>query len=259
MRFRASNMTSIPMLVAVAWLCLVSPVLAQDAVPAEMLQRRTFFIKVGNVTGTAFKIDYMGKVYLVTARHVAAGLPESNATIQVQRAANWEDLHTVKTLFPPCKDADIAVFETDEKLSQPFQVMVMGKTDGVTLGQQVWFLGYPLEGIGSPAGKGTGKLIPFIKRGTMSAVDDTNPDAVLLYIDGFNNHGFSGGPIIFWSFAKHEYQIIGVVQGFRDDKATVLVNDKHVDTQLLVNSGILTGYSINHAIQAIERGQEQRP
>jgi S1-C subfamily serine protease len=256
-------MIRIPFLVAAAWLCLVSSVLVQDAVPTEMLQR-TFFIKVGDATGTAFTIDYMGKAYLVTARHVAAGLPESNATIQVRRGGNWEDLHTVRTLFPPSSDADIAVFETDEKISQPFQVTVMGKTDGVSMGQQVWFLGYPFGGLGSPISKANGTpfpfmFIPFIKRGTMSAVDGTNPEAVVLYVDGFNNPGFSGGPIIFWSFTKHAYQIIGVVKGYREDTAKVLVNGQHVDTQFLVNSGILIGYSIAHAIEAIERGQMQRP
>jgi hypothetical protein len=102
-------------------------------------------------------------------------------------------------------------------------------------------------------------LIPFIKRGTMSAIDGTNSEAIVLYVDGFNNPGFSGGPIIFWSFVKHTYQIIGVVRGYREDRAKVLVNGQHVDTQFLVNSGILIGYSINHAIQAIERGQMQRP
>jgi S1-C subfamily serine protease len=195
---------------AVVWFCLTSIVLAQDAVPTEMLLQRTFFIKVGNMTGTAFTVDYQGKLYLVTARHVVAGLPERNATLQVRRANKWEDLHTVKTLFPPSSEADIAVFETDEKISQPFKVTTMGKTEGVTMGQQVWFLGYPFEGLGSP-GDGKGTVIPFMKRGTMSAIDGTNPDAVVLYIDGFNNPGFSGGPIVFWNFTSHTYEIIGVV------------------------------------------------
>jgi hypothetical protein len=33
----------------------------------------------------------------------------------------------------------------------------------------------------------------------------------------------------------------------------------HMDTQLLVNSGILIGYSIQHALQAIDKGQEKQP
>ncbi len=57
------------------------------------------------------------------------------------------------------------------------------------MGQQVWFLGYPY-GLGSHFPNGE---FPFIKRGTMSAIDSTNPHAVVLYVDGFNNPGFSGG------------------------------------------------------------------
>jgi S1-C subfamily serine protease len=257
MVFRPSTMTRITVFAVAVWLCLVSAVIAQDAVPSEMLLQRTFFIKVGDVGGTAFTIDYRGKLYLITARHVVAGLPESNATIQVRRAGKWEDFHTIRTLFPPSRDADIAVFETDEKVSQPFKVTTMGKMDGVTMGQQVWFLGYPFGGMGSPGPNNM--VIPFMKRGTMSAMDGANPDAVVLYIDGFNNPGFSGGPIVFWNFTSHTYQIIGVVQGYKEDTAKVLVNGVHMDTKLLVNSGILIGYSIQHGLDAIDKEQEKRP
>jgi hypothetical protein len=98
---------------------------AQDAVPAEILGR-TQFIKVGNEGGTAFELDYNGKVYLVTARHVVSGVPERNAVIQVRHDNIWQDYHTVKTLYPPSKDVDIAVFETDEKVSHPFQIKPNG-------------------------------------------------------------------------------------------------------------------------------------
>src|ERR1700733_12899154 len=126
-------MRRITVLAVAVWLCLGSGVLAQDAVPSEMLFKRTFFIKVGNATGTAFSIDYGGKIYWVTARHIANGLPESNATIQVHRNDRWEDFHTLKTLFPPSIEADIAVLETDEKASEPFKVTTAGKGGGRTM------------------------------------------------------------------------------------------------------------------------------
>lgn len=40
--------------------------------------------------------------------------------------------------------------------------------------------------------------IPFLKSGIVSAMDDRDPEANLLYLDGHNNSGFSGGPIVFW-------------------------------------------------------------
>ena len=161
-------------------------------------------------------------------------------------------LPTTRTLFPASDDVDIAVFETKEKATQPFLITSDDKTTGVTMGQRVWFLGYP-HGIGS---HWANKEAPFIKSGTMSAMDALNPKAVLLYIDGFNNPGFSGGPIVYWDFGKHSYAILGVVKGFQPENAQIIVNGKNVDTDVLVNSGILVAYSIHHAIDAIEEGKK---
>lgn len=242
-------------------LCSLSgtAVFAQDAVPTEILQR-TLFIKVGDEGGTAFKVDRNGKLYLVTARHMVAGLPISGATIQIWQSDKWVDYKTVKTLFPVSDDVDIAVLETDEKVSQPFQIqMAPRNSGGVTFGQQVWFLGYPY-GLGSHLigpQQGSWAEFPFIKRGTMSAIDSSNPNAIVLYIDGFNNPGFSGGPIVYWDFSGRVYEVLGVVKGYREDTAKVMVNGKRVDTAILVNSGILVGYSILHAIDAMDA--EQKP
>jgi hypothetical protein len=48
----------------------------------------------------------------------------------------------------------------------------------------------------------------------------------VLYIDGFNNPGFSGGPIIYWDFKKHAYRILGVVSAYKEEAAKVRVNEK---------------------------------
>ena len=77
-------------------------------------------------------------------------------------------------------------------------------------------------------------------------------NAIVLYIDGFNNAGFSSGPIIYRDFSDHQYRIFGVVQGYKTDTTKVLVKGEPVDTQLLVNSGIFAGYSIQYALHATE-------
>jgi S1-C subfamily serine protease len=250
-----TGLRRITVLPAVFFLLFASSVVAQDAVPIEILQR-TLRIKVGERAATAFTIDYQGKLYLVTAKHVVAGLPQNGATIQVWRSDKWVDFKTVKTLFPPSTKADIAVFETDQKVPPPFQITGAQGKEGPTFGQQVWFLGYP-GGLGSRFSNGQLPQLPFIKRGTMSAMDSSDLDAVLLYIDGFNNPGFSGGPIVYWDFGSRAYRILGVVQGYRTDTAMVLVNGVPVETHLLVNSGILVGYSIEHVFQAIRQGQKR--
>ena len=55
---------------------------------------------------------------------------------------------------------------------------------------------------------------------------------MVLYIDGFNHPGLSGGPIVYWDFKKHAYRILGVVQGYRNDTAKVLVNGQQIDTNV---------------------------
>lgn len=247
------------LLIAGLWSFSASTARAQDAVPAEILAR-SIFIKVGNEGGTAFTLDYRGKIYLVTARHVVADVPSENAIIQINKDGQWEDYHTVKTLYPPSGDVDIAVFETNEKAAKPFNIAPAGDTGGVTLGQPLWFIGYPFGMAGHVIMKGSGAaVLPFIKRGTMSAIDATKPDAVVYYIDGFNNPGFSGGPIVFWEFSTHTYKILGVVHGYGTDTAKMLVNGQPVDTNILVNSGIVVAYSIEPAIQAIKNSLPTQP
>jgi S1-C subfamily serine protease len=238
-----------PLLRFVAWLSVAMTAVAQDGVPGEILGR-THMIKVGDTQGTGFGIEHKGKLYFVTARHVVAGLAASDAVIEVMKAGTWQKVHTIRTLFPSSPDVDIAVFETDEKIPVSYKILMASGADGPTLGQQVWFLGYPW-GLGSHAANGS--EIPFIKRGTMSAIDGSNPQAPVIYIDGFNNPGFSGGPIVYWDFKAHAYRILGVVQGYKEDTAKMMVNGHLADTRLLVNSGILVAYDIKHVIEAIER------
>jgi hypothetical protein len=239
---------------------LASSAVAQDAVPTEMLER-TWFIKVGSEAGTAFLLDHQDRIYLVTAKHVVAGVPAIGATIQVWQSNQWKNYETVKTLYPPSPRADIAVFETNEKIPHPYSIQpAEGSAGGVTFGQRDWFLGFPF-GLGTQFGKKatiplTGR-IPFIKGGTMSAIDARDPEAVILYIDGFNNPGFSGGPIIYWDFSQHKYKILGVVEAYREEAANVQIKGKNVPTPILVNSGILLGYTIQPAIEAIERNEKQ--
>lgn len=247
-------MTKRKLLGILLFLCPFVAGLAQDAVPAEILQR-TVMIRTATEQGTGFLIDYKGKLYMVTARHVLAGQPADKATIQVRRNGEWLSLPPSKILYPKSDEVDIAVLKTDGAVSKPFGIVPAAGTGGATMGQQVWFLGYPfLEGLSSHWKNGEA---PFIKRGTMSAIVATNPDAVLLYIDGFNNEGFSGGPIVFWDFSDHVYKILGVVKGYKPEAAKVIINGQAINTNVLVDSGILVGYGIGYAIQAIENDAKQ--
>lgn len=253
MNRRPRQFVGVSILLAISVPCFVG--FGQDAVPSEMLSR-TLYIRTATELGTAFKIDYKGKLYLITARHMVTGLPIDNPTIKVRQGDEWFDLHLQKILFPTSPNADIAIFKSGEDVAQPFNVKVIGDDDSVTFGQQVWFLGFPLlEGLESRATKFEA---PFIKRGTMSAIVSTDPNAVVMFIDGFNNKGFSGGPVIYWDFKEHQYRILAVVSGYKNAQAEAVINGQKVDTNILVNSGILISYSIEHAMEAIRKDLDSK-
>lgn len=106
--------------------CLGSVVLAQDAVPGEILQR-TKLIKGPIEEGTAFSIDYLGKLYLVTARHVVAGLPIGKAVLQVWLSDKWEDMKIVKTSFPLPQTLTLPYWKRSNELHSRSQSLSQGK------------------------------------------------------------------------------------------------------------------------------------
>ena len=61
----------------------------QEAVPYEILAR------VPNGHGTAFSIDCEGKMYIVTARHIAADLPKDYSEIKLLNSGNWETIRVL--------------------------------------------------------------------------------------------------------------------------------------------------------------------
>lgn len=237
------------LLMAAVALTFSRSLLAQDAVPTEIMSR-TLFFRWSNEGGSIFTFDYHGKLYLVTARHVVRGVPAKGAVIQIQQQGEWKNYQTVRTLYPASPDVDIAVFETPEKTPpQRYVIQPMGSPGGVTFGQRVWFIGYPF-GLGSIM-KG-GIRLPFMKEGSMSAIDSSNPNATVIYIDGFNNPGFSGGPIVFWDFTTHKYELLGVVMGYKMEETKAVINKQVVDTRVLENSGILVAYPIQYVTDTIK-------
>jgi S1-C subfamily serine protease len=226
---------------------------AQDGVPIEMLDR-TLLIRHGDSIGTAFEIERHHKKFLVTARHVVAGLPETDATLQVMRNDKWVDYATIRTLFPKSPAVDIAVLETRDAADETFYVAPADRgVGGATFGQNVWFLGFPY-GIGThiASSTGNGVFYPFIKHGILSAIDSSDPNANIIFIDGHNNPGFSGGPVLYVDLSDHKYKILGVISSYRVEATQTAVDGKLVDSPLLANSGIIQSYSIRYALDAID-------
>jgi hypothetical protein len=238
-------------------LCVASDlVLAQ--VPTSNVIYRVLRIKTPTDTGSAFTIEVDGRQYLITARHLLEGFG-SEGEVDLWMEERWSRVR-VRAIYPAKEAVDIAALDPGRAVTVMFPLEP--SSGGLTLGQQVYFLGYPY-GLGTsgsfgPAPPGFGE-IPFLKSGIVSAVDDRDPEANLLYLDGHNNPGFSGGPIVFWHSESRRFRVAGVVRGYRNEALPVIKRKNlddpraqaHNDLYTRANSGIVIGYDIRHIVEAI--------
>lgn len=227
---------------------------AQHELPNEIFQR-TLLIRSGNEQATALKFDQGGRIYLVTTRRLGSHLPLNNAVVQVWQNPVWNDLQTERTIFPASKSVDLAILETSEQIAKPYAVAKSSEV--LTTGQQVWFIGstpaitpqqvrmYP-QNASRPVAL---TLFPFVGIGTISAINPTRPDSFEVHFRGWWNPLFASGPIVYWSPAHRDYEILGVIK--RTDRDAAGAPFKSDPAQKVVPSGIVEGYSIDVVVDAI--------
>ena len=91
----------------------------------------------------------------------------------------------------------------------------------------------------------------FIKKGILSS-EITNPNGIrTIFLDGHNNPGFSGGPIVFKRPDSPEWNIGGVVSGYVW-KANQVISVTDTNSFIKENNGIVIGEDIDSAIKAIK-------
>jgi hypothetical protein len=229
---------------------------------------------------TAFTIDVDGREYLITAKHVVQGLKE-NDKIDIFMNGGWSSLNV--SIFRCDDPVDIAVLIPPRQLTVNFELPFESQLNFL-MGQDAYFLGFPY-GLQAPGG-GT-YPIAIIKRGTISAsipMDISRKKSTIL-LDGENNPGFSGGPIVFRDLNKSQFvlNLAGVVSGFIPEVVSVMKRNgikspddagnkakaepwriqkgadgtyfEYVDTDVYVplNTGIVIGYTIAPAIDLIRQ------
>lgn len=243
---------------------VVATSLAQAQVPTSNVIYRVLRIKTGAGTGSAFTIEVDGKQYLITARHLLDGFG-SEGEVELWIEGRWSRMRA-RALYPASAAVDMAALDVGRPVTVTFPLEP--SSGGLTLGQQVYFLGYP-HGLGTPdrfVPPGFGE-IPFLKSGIVSAMDDRDPQARVLYLDGHNNPGFSGGPVVFWHAASRRFRVAGVVRGYKNEALPVLKRKNlddpraqaHNDLYTRGNSGIVISYDIRHIVDAIRAVRESPP
>jgi hypothetical protein len=247
----------------------------------RVLQVRVNAGKPDEGTATAFTMDVDGREYLITAKHVVTGLKDQD-NIDISMDGKWTP-HTIKIFR--CEDpVDIAVLVPNHQLTVNFALPF--DRGSFFFGQEAFFLGFPY-GIQSAGGLNGPYPLAIIKHGTISGsvAPDQHKKAGMILLDGYNNPGFSGGPIVYRDLNKSEVvmNVLAVVSGFYPEVVPVMKKhdiktpadagdaakqqpwkiqqnpDKsyfeYVDngTYVSLNTGIVEGYVLEPAIDLIRQ------
>jgi hypothetical protein len=192
---------------------------------------RVFLIKNHSEIGSAFTIDVDGRQYLITAKHVLKGMKEAvDDTIQIRKNDSWSDL-TVKVFR--CNDpVDIAVLIPPSQLSVDFPLEPT--LAGVLMGGEAFFVGFPYAMTTGSSLEG-GYPMPLTKKATVSGLIPLVSDkGVVLVLDGYNNPGFSGSPVVFHDNSKGVgmFNVGGVVVSFLPEAGPVLKTEEVTQAQI---------------------------
>jgi len=247
-----------------------------------------FQIRVPGATGTAFTMVVDGRQYLITAKHMVRDLKVdgSQESIEIRKikeprkSLEWKRL-TVR-IFACDDPIDIAVLVTPELVRETFALEPT--PNHMNLSQEGYFLGFPLGYASATGGSNFPFPFPFTKKGNLSLVS-YDDEAERMFFDGYNNHGFSGGPVVYRenidSKGHSQFYVAGVISGFipelapiaswrpaktrenlagiekwriekRDDGRTYVLEDTRPTALVPLNTGIITAFGIKHAVDLIK-------
>ena len=153
--------------------------------------QRTLLIKKGNSLGTAFTVDRNSRQYIVTARHVVAGVQGSDA-IEIRHEGQWKNAQ-VEVVGVGQGPIDVTVLRHAHRLTPTLPLEPSGA--GLAFGQRVAFLGFPFGWNMGAENLNNGYPMPFVKAGIVSAM--LGAPMHTIYLDAHGNRGFSGGPLLF--------------------------------------------------------------
>ena len=200
--------------------------------------------------GTAFAIEYNSKQYLVTAKHL---VKYSTNELNILRDNKWHKMD-VKIVGIAEGEIDIIVF------ALPFQISPIYQCEpslaNAQLGQDVYILGFPYKIYGIADTINRKFPLPFVKKGILSCIFDSDDGIHRIYTDIYNNPGFSGGPMIFQDANTKLIKIGSVVSKFKIENEMVKdYKDEEKELYIQMNTGITITYGIKHAIDLISKNE----
>jgi S1-C subfamily serine protease len=234
---------------AVAYLLSLAGLARTFLMVTTNILQRTFHLRFRRGTGTCFTVDLDNRHYIVTAAHVVAGMSESDQ-IEIQRENNWQTI-VVQTVGVTTAPADVAVLAPPGILSPLHPLGVHGSN--YHLSQDVYFLGFPYGfRMDLRQELNRGFPLPLVKKGIISALASRHTGSNIILIDGHNNPGFSGGPVVYSSPGRpNELNVCAIVSGYESRAEPVLLAGQSTALSWQYNTGIIVATEISAATNLI--------
>jgi S1-C subfamily serine protease len=234
--------------------------------PTGNVLSRVYRISFKGESGTAFVLDYEDRQYFVTARHIMETVGDgSTASVDLQSINEAMKSRSVTVLLGKDKCVDVAILVPKE--NKVISVEPIPYPYSFAFGQEAYFLGFPY-GLFTVAGQGAVALIKHAyisARVSCTAVyKDGDKDQEFILLDGFNNPGFSGGPVVapdmFSPFTNIRMQkVIGVIAGYRAENTPLNVDGKALaNASIATNTGIIFATPIEKAVELIKTYVEKQ-
>ncbi|MFA7327310.1 MAG: serine protease [Candidatus Kapaibacterium sp.] len=208
--------------------------------------QRVFHLRYGGGTGTCFAIDVQNKQYLVTAKHVIDGFQNGNL-IELYYNGNWETLSA--NIVGHHDYADVSVITVNQILAR---LPLVPDAGGITYGQDTYFLGFPYM-IQDERGSKINRNfpMPLVKKATLSAIISDQVGSYLL-LDGYNNPGFSGGPVVFKMQHTNEFKVAAIISGYKYVDEPTYQQNQQTPIIYRANTGIIIANNIDYALELIK-------
>jgi hypothetical protein len=168
---------------------------------------KTFHIQTQRGLGTCFLYGNANGLFFLTAAHVLEGTM-AGEKVNFRHEDGWIP-RTITAIFVHPSGYDLAVFVTDDVITGEIH---FDATFAVMPGQPMKFLGFP-HGLNSNYPSRLGFMSPLVRTAYWSGIIETK-GLSLNVLDGFNNPGYSGGPV-FCCGEDGEPKLFGVISGYR--------------------------------------------
>lgn len=202
-----------------------------------------FQVRTAGGTGTAFIFGNADGWAFFTGGHVIAGVAAGD-TVYFKRENDWMPA-SVTYIMRDDEGHDVAAFSVS---TTPGEKIVFNHDEpAMEPGAEVKFLGFP-HGLDSNYPSRKGFATPLVRSAHLSGIIKINGVPVVVF-DGFNNPGYSGGPV-YWISPDGEPLLVSVISGYRreigESRYVYRVDsdgNEHIQKDMIVrqNSGMIYG------------------